>query len=63
MSRAPALLPVVERSRRVAHADARHVTPALVRRALPEAAVGPGHDSARAVVVTGVSGLYAVASS
>ena len=44
----PALLPVVERSAEWHLRTRDHVTPALVRSALPEAAVGPGHHSAHA---------------
>jgi uncharacterized protein YbcC (UPF0753/DUF2309 family) len=40
---APALLPVVEQSAEWHMRTRDHLTPALVRRALPESAVGPGH--------------------
>jgi uncharacterized protein YbcC (UPF0753/DUF2309 family) len=45
----PALLPVVERSAEWHMRTRDHITPALVRCALPEAAVGPGHYAARPV--------------
>lgn len=43
---APTLLPVVERSAEWHMRTREHVPPALVRRALPESAVGPGHHPA-----------------
>jgi hypothetical protein len=43
---APTLLPVVERSAEWHMRTREHVPPALVRRALPESAVGPGHRPA-----------------
>jgi uncharacterized protein YbcC (UPF0753/DUF2309 family) len=42
----PALLPVVERSAEWHMRTREHVPPALVRRALPDSAVGPGHHEA-----------------
>jgi hypothetical protein len=39
----PMLLPVVERSPEWHMQSRAHLAPALVRRALPFAAVGPGH--------------------
>jgi uncharacterized protein YbcC (UPF0753/DUF2309 family) len=45
----PALLPVVERSAEWHMRTRDHITPALVRSALPEAAVGPGHYPAHTV--------------
>jgi hypothetical protein len=42
---APTLLPVVERSVEWHVRSRAHLPPALVRRALPEAVVGPGHRS------------------
>ena len=41
---APVLLPVVERSPEWHMRSRAHLTPALVRSALPETAVGPGHS-------------------
>ena len=46
----PVLLPVVERSAEWHMRSRLHMTPALVRRALPESAVGPGHVGAPAIV-------------
>jgi hypothetical protein len=40
---APTLLPVVEHSAEWHMRTRDHLPPALVRRALPESAVGPGH--------------------
>ena len=51
---APTLLPVVERSAEWHMRTREHLPPALVRRALPESAVGPGHrPEAETVVVAG----------
>jgi uncharacterized protein len=49
----PALLPVVERSAEWHMRTRDHINPALVRSALPEAAVGPGHVPAQSVVGAG----------
>jgi uncharacterized protein YbcC (UPF0753/DUF2309 family) len=45
----PVLLPVVEASPEWHMRTRAHITPALVRRALPESAVGPGHTGELAV--------------
>ena len=41
----PTLLPVVERSAEWHMRSREHLPPALVRHALPESAVGPGHHA------------------
>ncbi|MEQ1693260.1 MAG: hypothetical protein ABMA00_18355, partial [Gemmatimonas sp.] len=46
----PVLLPVVERSPEWHMRSRLHMTPALVRSALPESAVGPGHTGELAIV-------------
>jgi uncharacterized protein YbcC (UPF0753/DUF2309 family) len=48
---APTLLPVVERSAEWHMRTRDHLPPALVRRALPESAVGPGHRPEAETVV------------
>ena len=48
---APTLLPVVERSAEWHMRTREHLPPALVRRALPESAVGPGHRPEAETVV------------
>ena len=47
----PTLLPVVERSAEWHMRSREHLPPALVRRALPESAVGPGHHAAASLHV------------